>query len=134
MNTDNQLAQLLKFLTETLQQGKDFTIEQAPQFVKELLMWRYTEALYFCALGATLVLASWVIAAFLTRRIAKEKAASKSGYSGLDGGNWMVAIGGTVVGALIIGMNLYTAVQVKVAPRVVVVEMVRSLIAGQVSR
>jgi membrane protease YdiL (CAAX protease family) len=127
----SQLDQLLKFLTETLQQGKDFTVDQAPKFVQELLMWRFYESLYFVVLGAALLLFGWAVAFFVGRGVARVKAASKNGYCEYAGAQWIIGLGATIVSAIVISINGYTMVQVKVAPRVVLVEMVRNLIAGQ---
>lgn len=127
----SQLDQLLKFLTETLQQGKDFTVDQAPKFVQELLAWRYYESLYFVALGVALLVAGWVVAFFVGRGVARAKAASKSGYCEYAGAQWCIGLGVTVASALVIGFNGYTMVQVRVAPRVVIVEMARDLISSR---
>ena len=47
---------------------------------------------------------------------------------------WLPSIAGFVIGFIVIIANARTMVQVKVAPRVVLVEMVRDLIAGNVCR
>lgn len=115
----SQLDQLLKFLLESLQQGKDFTMEQAPQFVQEILTWRYYEALFYIGLGVALFLVG-VIAFFVVRRAAKGTEAE--GIEILP-----LAIGG-VVAFIMIAVNSYTAIQVTVAPRVVLVSMVREML------
>lgn len=117
----SQLDQLLKFLTETLQQGKDFTLEQAPQFVKELLYWRFYEAAFFVGLGVALLLVGLIVTWFLCSSEDDEVRA----FRGVP-----LLVG--LAAFLILGsVNIHTMIQVKVAPRVVLVEMVRYLVAGQ---
>lgn len=123
----NQLEQLLKFLTDTLQQGKDFTVDQAPQFVRELLAWQFYQAAIFTGLGVVIMLAGWIIAALIIRRVNKAKAEKR--YSEIDGVQWLVGIVGTLAGVIILVVNIQAMIQVRVAPRVVIVEMVRSLIS-----
>lgn len=118
-----QLDQLLKFLTETLQQGKDFTVEQAPQFVRELLMWRFYEAaIWAVCLCAVAVLLATLGASLLSelgfdddaRRIAKR----------------IVRVAAALLAIMALGANGMTMVRIKVAPRVVVAESIRSMITN----
>jgi hypothetical protein len=118
----SQLDQLLKFLTETLQQGKDFTIDQAPQFVRELLVWRFYEAAFFIAIGGFVALIIGTIGASFI-----------ADCNGDDGptAKKFVRLAACLIFAFALGLNGYTMVQVKVAPRVVIIEMVRDLISAR---
>lgn len=129
----SQLDQLLKFLTETLQQGKDFTVDQAPKFVQELLYWRFYEAVFWCGVGVAIVIAGALAGQFLVG-FWKLEPNEKKGY-GYDSerrmARWLPMLCGLFLGFVVISNNVYTMVQIKVAPRVVLVEMVRNLVAGQ---
>lgn len=129
MNTDNQLAQLLKFLTETLQQGKDFTVDQAPQFVRELLAWKFYQCEVFIGVGVFIIvlglLAAWWAGGF---QACKDDADTRHFWRG------GLSLLGFVIGFAMISTNIYDMVQIKVAPRVVVVEMVRNLISNSAAR
>lgn len=123
----SQLDQLLKFLTDTLQQGKDFTIEQAPKFVQELLWWKYYEALFWCGVGVLFMVFGIVLGQFMVGFYTKELGGDADERRCA---RWLPSLGGFVLGCAFIATNVYTMVEIKVAPRVVLVEMVRSLIAG----
>lgn len=118
-----QLDGLLKFLTDTLQQGKDFSMEQAPLFVRELLMWRFYEAAFWCGVGVVIILAGFVAAQFFARCVADDEDERRIAY-------WVPPLIAIAIGSLVIGSNVYTMVQIRVAPRVVLVETVRDIIAG----
>ena len=119
----NQLEQLLKFLSDTLQQGKDFSVEQAPLFVKELLAWRVAEDTFWCAFGLFLIFLSIILGILAGRSFPKGTQDRRS---------WHIVppFGALVIATIIWSFNIYDIVKVKVAPRVVIVEMVRNLIAG----
>lgn len=120
-----QLDQLLKFLTDTLQEGKDFTLEQAPQFVRELLLWRFWHAAVFMAafVGVAVVFATFVASAVA------------DGVADTPEENKIIRrwwrIGAAVLAIIAISSNGMTMIQVKVAPRVVLVEMVRDILGGR---
>lgn len=118
----SQLDQLLKFLTESLQQGKDFAVDQAPQFVRELLLWRFYQCEIWIGVGVFLLILGLLVGQLLAgfnddpsdRRLAR----------------WMPSLGGFVLCFIFVAANTWDMVQIKVAPRVVLVQMVRDLIAG----
>lgn len=120
----DQLQQLLKFLTDTLSEGKDFAVDQAPKFVQELLWWRVAEAEFWMIFGLGVfiiaVLIGWAIYANSSEF---SKSTAKAGW-------WALTLGGLILCFLFQAVNLYTIIQVKVAPRVVILEMVRDLIGG----
>lgn len=117
----DKLQALLKFLLDTLQEGKAFTVEQAPQFVQELLKWQFYEAVFFAGsallFGAVAQVAIWSV---VRRMLAKD----------IDhGAVSFVRIVAVAVSLSIALANIHTAIKVKVAPRVVLVEAVRGLIS-----
>lgn len=48
--------QVLKFIADSLQEMKDFAIEQAPDVVQQYLGWKFTEAVMFTCLGLILLI------------------------------------------------------------------------------
>lgn len=118
----SQLEQLLKFLLDTLEQGKDFTQTQAPQFVQELLRWKFYEAAFFVCLGIFLIFCGVLVGQFFARVSAETEEERRAAH-------WIPFLAGLAIGAMVIFANVYTMVEVKVAPRVVLVEMVRDLIS-----
>jgi hypothetical protein len=122
---NDQLAQLLKFLTDTLQQGKDFTIDQAPQFVRELLVWRFYEAMLYMIFFS---LSFLVVGVGLERVIIDTMAVDDKDKRTVK--VWIYPIMFLFI-VFAIGINSFTMIQVKVAPRVVIVKMVRELLSNQ---
>lgn len=115
----DELQKLLAFLTSTLQEGKTFVVAEAPSFVQELLRWRYYEALFFIGLGAAFLLVGWAVG-FILRKAMED-----------DAPLWICGIGGSAIGVLLMATNAYVAIQVQVAPRLVLVTMVRDLLTGR---
>lgn len=125
MTDISQLDQLLKFLTETLQQGKDFSLEQAPQFVRELLAWKfYASAIYACLVCLLAIVTSEIVGPFLRQQLTYDNE-TEAGDRVVRAVRWCAAF----VAIIGIAVNVSVMVKVKVAPRVVLVEMVRDLIA-----
>lgn len=119
----SQLELLLKFLTDTLQESKDFTVEQAPQFVQELLRWQLYEAALFAVAWACFgVIVMTLGATWLGSALEDELEAVTT--------KRIVRFGMSLLMLIAITANVHDIVQVIVAPRVVLVEMVRDLIAG----
>lgn len=110
-----QLDALLKFLTDTLAQGKDFTLEQAPLFVRELLLWRFwSDAIWAASITAAMLVVAVAV-----------------GWWDDDASRWFTRTWCALIIVIAVSMNAYDMVKVTVAPRVVLVEEVRRLIGGQ---
>lgn len=121
MQTD-ELARLLKFLTDTLQETKDFTVDQAPAFVRELLLWRFWEAATWAAIWTCIGVLLLTVGARFAGRLFEDD----------DDHLARTIVRGIACVILVLAWstNALTMVQVKVAPRVVLVEMARDMIAG----
>lgn len=126
MQEQAQLAELLKFLTDTLQQGKDFTLAQAPLFVKELLMWQVMQAWIFIGVWTVvaLILVTFVRKFFIYAACLHDDEDSRRTL------NYGMFTTAGVILLIAWATNLWTIIEVYVAPRVVVLEMVRSLISS----
>lgn len=120
------LDQLLKFLADTLQEGKEFSVEQAPQFVRELLVWRFYQAAVLCCVGVFIIVLGAILGQYFSGFWDKTRDGEEHRNA-----RWIPSLAGLIIGAIIIGMSASDMIQIKVAPRVVVVEMVRGLLAGQ---
>lgn len=112
--------QLLEFVTGTLKDGKDFAVEQAPMVVQEYLRWQFTEAIFFAVFFGVLAIVVWAIAPRF------DKAIDGEGEAAL-----FVRCVAALVFVFAVGFNGYEAVKVKVAPRIVLIEYARSVIAGR---
>lgn len=120
----DQWQELLKFLLTTLQEGKAFTVEQAPQFVRELLLWKFYEHAFWCGIGGLWILAGLIAGQFFARYCAfddDERRLSR----------WISGLIGLAIGTIVIATHAYGMVKINMAPRVVLVEMVRDLISNR---
>ena len=116
---NEQLEQLLKFLLDTLQQGKEFTLEQAPQFVRELLLWEFWSW------------AAWAVFWTMVSLLGATYIASKGDPNCDDGPSpVLIRIISITIGLIALMVCGYHMIKVTVAPRLVLVEMMRQLISG----
>lgn len=121
----NQLNQLLQFLLDTLQQSKDFTLDQAPLFVKELLWWRFYQAAFY--------LGWWTVACITAGTYGAKFMSAAMNLNGDDAllCKRLIRIIAIAFFMFSLGINGYTMLQVKVAPRVVLMEAVKGFISGR---
>ena len=93
-------------------------------------MWKFYESAFWCGVGVVLMVLGFVAGRFLAGYWKPE--ADRDRYvEERYTARWLPFFASLALGLIIIGSNVYTMVQVKVAPRVVLVEMVRNLVAGQ---
>jgi hypothetical protein len=118
--------QLLQFVTDTLKDGKDFTVEQAPKVVQEFLRWYTAESIFWIVLWLVLGAIWWVVSDKIAKAIEVADDAEDAAVAKL-----VMRIGGAIIVAIIVGNNAYCLVKVTVAPRIVLIEYARAVIGGR---
>lgn len=121
---EETITQLLQFLLDTLQETKDFTLDQAPVFVQELLMWYFYEHLFFAGFGVLVILFGLAIGWILKKNLSPNDQPIR----------YTAYLGGWIIGLLFLISNTYDLIKVSVAPKVVLLEMVRNFISGTAGR
>lgn len=117
-NTD----QLIKFVTDTLQQGKDLVIDQAPTVVKEFLRWNFYQDLFWIGVGLATILTGTIIYYKLKKSL---KGTMEYGFQFVPG-----AVG-WIIGTVAVAINLFDLIKLLVAPRIYLIEYVTSLLRGR---
>lgn len=121
-----QLNQLAKFLQETAESGRDFFVEQAPLIATEMLQWRYYQDVMGILICAIIAIVLYLIG----RRINNIKRYREW----LEGGGDVIPLHAIpwalVIAPFIVSCCLtFDAVKCRVAPRLVLIEEVKDLIA-----
>jgi len=128
--TTDRLNDALDFLLRSMQETKDFTMEQAPLVAKEIVAWEFWGGVSNAVIGVLLVLTSVIVIKTVYRRTAQA-------WSG-DSDDMVSAVGGVIVmivcilvvcGSSVQSVNGTTsAIKASVAPRLVVLDYVRGAI------
>lgn len=125
---EQEMQKMLGALLEWAQQGGAFVKEQAPLYVQELLAWRFWSAAMTAGLCAAVFIVAFKVNRWVTRRYSEETEA----HGFMAGEPFFAGAVVTVIaciGSLVMGIGAtYSAVKVKVAPRVVVVEALREAV------
>jgi hypothetical protein len=118
MTTDSeQLDEFAKFILATLQESKDFVMEQAPLVIQELLTWKAWEH----GMTAVVLFAMIIVPVLLCKalwRVTAEEFDKEMPRAG--GGIILGLMASTLFGFGV--ANLFWLVQVLVAPRVYLIE------------
>lgn len=118
-----QLAGLIDKASAAGEKAWDFAAKQAPELIQQLLAWKFWEAV----MAVVALLIGISIAAWVARRAAKE---SEKGWDERNDG-WIIAgILSAIVGVMMIaGICSLTAraVEIKIAPKVYLIEYISSL-------
>lgn len=124
----NQLNQLLQFLLDSLQQTKDFTIEQAPLIIQELLLWKFYSSMIYAAVWSAIGILIGTLGKQFMAGLMQE---GRSDEITIVNTGRLIRLIGIFVVLVAISVNGYTMLQVKVAPRVVLMEAVKGFISGR---
>jgi hypothetical protein len=117
---------LNKFLTEMtdmLKEAKDFSMEQLPLVVKEILIYNLTMNLVGVSIGALFIVVAGGLLIKIHKSIGHDKHALEN-WLGL----YAIPAALTVVGCLITHAYLPTALQIYLAPRVYLLEYITTLL------
>ena len=107
---------------EALKKSVDFVFEQSPEIVRQFLTWKFMEASIKCVAMFLMLITIWFIAWFIYRKLKKYED---------DGFEWMPILIVTILTIMTAPLwysqiidNGLTAVKIKVAPKVYLIEYV----------
>lgn len=130
MNTDTtkeQLNQLLSLITESLSQGKDFVLEQAPLIAQEIVQYgRVTKPITTVACAIAVIFCFVII----NRGFKTIKNAGKYEDCEIFKGSCYIVSGGLTGGCFIVGFcqSLQECILVWFAPRLYIIEYIKDFV------
>jgi uncharacterized membrane protein YuzA (DUF378 family) len=122
--TDKQLAEILKKGLETAEKTGNFIVEQAPDLIRQLLIWKTVEYSVYVILGISLIIYfyRW------TKKVSKEMKENEDDFEDyfMDSfANILIAIGQLsllIIGMILIAENLQDLIQIVFAPKIYLIE------------
>ena len=122
--TDKQLAEILKKGLETAEKTGNFIVEQAPDLIRQLLIWKTVEYSVCVILGISLIIYfyRW------TKKVSKEMKENEYDFEDyfMDSfANNLIAIGQLsllIIGMILIAENLQDLIQIVFAPKIYLIE------------
>lgn len=132
MTKDEAIAKVLETALTGLQKTGEFVVEQAPDLVRQLIL--YKTATYAVALLFGLILLSITLVSI--RKLLKARKAyiaSRSGYADASAYELPAALIGLVGGGsglALISTNTFNLIKITLAPRVWLLEYAASLVRG----
>ena len=122
--TDKQLAEILKKGLETAEKTGNFIVEQAPDLIRQLLIWKTVEYSVYVILGISLIIYfyRW------TKKVSKEMKENEDDFEDyfMDSfANILIAIGQLsllIIGIILIAENLQDLIQIVFAPKIYLIE------------
>lgn len=122
MNND-ALNEFAKFMTESLKQAKDFTIEQAPIVCKEVIHQAIAENVMSLVFGLFMLALAYPVYKWVERRVEKQDSYGCWGM-GYIFGTLPLIIGGTLATI----SSISELVKVAIAPRLYLIEYFAHLV------
>ena len=122
--TDKQLAEILKKGLETAEKTGNFIVEQAPDLIRQLLIWKTVEYSVYVILGISLIIYfyRW------TKKVSKEMKENEYDFEDyfMDSfANILITIGQLsllITGIILITENLQDLIQIVFAPKIYLIE------------
>ena len=122
--TDKQLAEVLKKGLETAEKTGNFIVEQAPDLIRQLLIWKTVEYSVYVILGISLIIYfyRWI------KKVSKEMKENEDDFEDyfMDSfANILIAIGQLsllIIGMILIAENLQDLIQIVFAPKIYLIE------------
>ena len=122
--TDKQLAEILKKGLETAEKTGNFIVEQAPDLIRQLLIWKTVEYSVYVILGISLIIYfyRW------TKKVSKEMKENEYDFEDyfMDSfANILITIGQLsllITGIILIAENLQDLIQIVFAPKIYLIE------------
>ena len=122
--TDKQLAEILKKGLETAEKTGNFIVEQAPDLIRQLLLWKTVEYSVYVVIGISLILYfyRW------TKKVTKEMKENEDDFEDYFMGsiaNIFIALGQItflMIGMILITENLQDLIQIVFAPKIYLIE------------
>ena len=128
--TDKQLAEILKKGLETAEKTGNFIVEQAPDLIRQLLIWKTVEYSIYVIMGISLIIYfhRW------TKKVTKEMKEKKDNYEDYfmsSFPNLLIAVGQIsflIIGIVLIAVNLHSLIQIVFAPKIYLIEYTANLL------
>ena len=128
--TDKQLAEILKKGLETAEKTGNFIVEQAPDLIRQLLIWKTVEYSIYVIMGISLIIYfhRW------TKKVTKEMKEKKDDYEDYfmsSFSNILIAVGQIsflIIGIVLIAANLHSLIQIVFAPKIYLIEYTAQLL------
>ena len=122
--TDKPLAEILKKGLETAEKTGNFIVEQAPDLIRQLLIWKTVEYSVYVILGISLIIYfyRW------TKKVSKEMKENEDDFEDyfMDSfANILITIGQLsllITGIILIAENLQDLIQIVFAPKIYLIE------------
>ena len=122
--TDKQLAEILKKGLETAEKTGNFIVEQAPDLIRQLFIWKTVEYSVYVILGISLIIYfyRW------TKKVSKEMKENEDDFEDyfMDSfANILITIGQLsllITGIILIVENLQDLIQIVFAPKIYLIE------------
>lgn len=129
METNELQTKLIMWLENAAQAIGDFATKEIPPFIHEYLQWKFFEACYYTIIPIVCLLISLYILRYGRKLLSSDK-----NYGGFEivpviiGSLFTVV---AVIATMVNGIpNLKTAVQIKIAPKVYLIEQASEIIKG----
>lgn len=117
------LNEFVTFMTETLKQAKDFTLEQAPMVCKEVIHWTIASNILCLLAGLIVLAATYPFYKFINRKIENQCSYDAWGIGHIFGTLPLI-----IFGAVTIFASVMEITKVVVAPRIFLIEYFTHLI------
>lgn len=115
MNSNMQ-DQLLKWAQDAVLAGKTYL----PQLAQQYLTWKFWEASFFLSVGFLFIALAFVCLIIELKQPKEDR--WDYDYSGGGLFRLIIMILGWSIGSIVAGMNLYTMIQIKIAPAVYIID------------
>ena len=122
--TDKQLAEILKKGLETAEKTGNFIVEQAPDLIRQLLIWKTVEYSVYVILGISLIIYFYRWAKKVSKEM-KENEDDFEDYFMYSFANILITIGQLsllITGIILIAENLQDLIQIVFAPKIYLIE------------
>ena len=119
-----ELLELIKGAKEVAGTVKDFTIEQAPDVIQQLILFHRINELFFAAVGPIMLVVSYKLIVVSLRRL--DNGGDDAWLCGLFSG-----VIGIIAGPAMFFCNISAAIKVWIAPKVFLIEYLSNIVGGK---
>lgn len=129
MKTDDA-ERIVKWFADTLEQGKDFTLEQAPDVVQELILWKEVESLIVLGIITLVALGMCILCRFCHRRSTVVPTGAKCGDPEMNWRDGTIFFGilALVFWLFAVPVTVISYLQVWIAPKLYALEYAMHLL------
>lgn len=129
-NLKDTLASVLEKAMDVAERTGNWALEMAPELIQQYLMWELYSSLFFVILGSIIFLIGLTFALKVAKGKGERPDLFESEYD--DGVNSkgifyvLVSLCGTIVGGIMVPVNLYNVIFVLVAPEIYLIQKLMS--------